>query len=164
MPALRAYVRRAVGSGDTANDVVQEVSVRVLTGAGPREPGRFLAWSCGIARHVIALDWRMRRRAAAEMPLEEERLEMHSYSRWDPERHIDARVSLARAMVDLDSDGMELLVRRYVFEESGKELADELEQSPASVRMRLMRLRQQVSTVVDGGGESGANARTSRAT
>jgi len=148
MPALRAYVRRVVGSGDAANDVVQEVSVRVLTGDGPREPGRFLAWSCGIARHVIALDWRMRRRAAAEMPFEEETLEMHSHPRWDPEQHIDARVSLARAMVDIDSDGMELLVRRYVFEESGKALADEMEQSPAAVRMRLMRLRSALSARV----------------
>jgi len=145
MPALRSYVRRAVGSHDAANDVVQEVSVRVLTGDGPCEPGRFLAWSRGIARHVIALRWQMSRRAAAETPLEEEELEGHSDSRWDPEQHIEARVSLARAMVDIDSEGMELLVRRYVFEESGKALADEMGQSPASVRMRLMRLRSTVS-------------------
>jgi RNA polymerase sigma factor (sigma-70 family) len=145
MPALRSYVRRVVGSHDAANDVVQEVSIRVLTGDGPREPGRFLAWSCGIARHVIALDWRMRRRAAAELPFEEQQMEMHSCSPWDPEQHIDARSSLARAMVDIDSEGLELLVRRYVFEESGKELADEMEQSPAAVRMRLMRLRSTLS-------------------
>ena len=63
MPALQAYVRRAVGSHDVANDVVQEVSIRVLTGDGPCEPERFLAWSRGIARHVIALGWRMRQRA-----------------------------------------------------------------------------------------------------
>jgi RNA polymerase sigma factor (sigma-70 family) len=145
MPALRSYVRRAVGNHDVANEIVQEVSVRALTGDGPCEPGRFLAWSRGIARHVIALGWQMRRRAAAETPLEEEELEEHSSSRWDPEQHIEARMSLARAMVDIDSDGMELLVRRYVFEESGKALADEMGQSPAAVRMRLMRLRSMVS-------------------
>src|SRR6185295_17850297 len=110
MPALRSYVRRSVDSHDAANDVVQEVSVRVLTGDGPREPERFLAWSCGIARHVIALDWRMRRRAAAAMPLEEDQIEMHSHTIWDPEQHIDARASLARAMVDIDREGIELLV------------------------------------------------------
>ena len=144
MPALHSYVRRAVGSSDAANDVVQEVSVRVLTGEGPAEPGRFLAWSRGIARHVIALDWRMRRRALAETPLEEDHIEMHSYSMWDPEQHIDAR-SLARAMAGIDSDAIELLVRRYVLEESGKELADQMEQTPAAVRMRLMRLRSTLS-------------------
>src|SRR6185369_17866840 len=107
MPALQAYVRRAVGSHDVANDVVQEVSIRVLTGDGPCEPERFLAWSRGIARHVIALGWRMRRRAAAEMPLEEDQIEMQSHTMWDPEQHIDARASLARAMVDIDSEGIE---------------------------------------------------------
>jgi hypothetical protein len=94
---------------------------------------------------VIALDWRMRRRALAELPLEEEVMEEHSHAVWDPERHIDARKSLARALVDLDSDGLELLVRRYVFEETGKELADEMAQSPAALRMRLMRLRSTLS-------------------
>jgi len=148
MPALHSYVRRAVGSRDVANDVVQEVSVRVLTGEGPREPARFLAWSRGIARHVIALDWRMRRRALAEMPLEEDLMDERSHAVWDPERHIDARKSLARAMVDIDSEGLELLVRRYVFEETGKELADEMAQSPAALRMRLMRLRSTLSARV----------------
>jgi RNA polymerase sigma factor (sigma-70 family) len=160
MPALHSYVRRAVGSRDAANDVVQEVSIRVLTGEGPREPARFLAWSRGIARHVIALDWRMRRRALAELPLEEDLVHEHPQAVWDPERHIDARKSLARAIVDIDSEGLELLVRRYVFEETGKELADEMAQSPAALRMRLMRLRSTLSARVrpDGTRKAGAGS------
>jgi hypothetical protein len=102
---------------------------------------------------VIALDWRMRRRALAELPLEDEQMEEHyAGAPWEPERHIDARRSMARAMIDIDSQGLELLVRRYVFEESGKELADELEQTPAALRMRLMRLRSMLS----GGARSAA--------
>ena len=35
---------------------------------------------------------------------------------------------------------LELLYRRYVLQESGRELADDLASSPAATRMRLMRL------------------------
>jgi len=145
MPALHAYVRRLVGSRETANEILQEVSLRILSSDGPRDRERFLAWSRGIARHVIALDWRMRRRAREVLPLENELMEEISDPVADPESHIDARASLARVMVDIDSAGLELLVRRYVFEETGKELADQLAQSPAALRMRLMRLRSSLS-------------------
>ena len=43
---------------------------------------------------------------------------------------------------------MELLYRRYVLQESGKELADDLASSPAAMRMRLMRLRSSVTALV----------------
>src|SRR5262245_29136128 len=141
MPLLHAYVRRLVGNRETANEVLQEVSLRILSGDGPRDRERFLAWSRGIARHVIALDWRMRRRARAVVPLAGELVEEICDRVADPESHIDARTSLARVVGEMDSAGLELLVRRYVFEETGKELADELSQSPAALRMRLMRLR-----------------------
>jgi DNA-directed RNA polymerase specialized sigma24 family protein len=141
MPRLHAYVRRLVGDRETTNEILQEVSLRILSGDGPRERERFLAWSRGIARHVVALDWRMRRRARAVLPLEGAIVEELHDRVVDPEGHIDARASLARVMGGIDSAGLELLVRRYVFEETGKELADELAQSPAALRMRLMRLR-----------------------
>jgi RNA polymerase sigma factor (sigma-70 family) len=145
MPLLRAYVRRLVGDSETAKELLQEVSLRILVGAGPSDPERFLAWSRGIARHVIAHDWRMRRRASARLPLEGEVMEQIADPFADPEGHVHARASLARAIVDIDDEGLELLVRRYVLEESGKELADEMEQTPAAVRMRLMRLRSTLS-------------------
>jgi RNA polymerase sigma factor (sigma-70 family) len=148
MAVLHAFVRRLVGTRESANEILQEVSLRILASEGPTDPERFLAWSRGIARHVVALDWRMRRRARAELPLEEDLMEEISDTVADPEGHIDARASLARAMVDMDSAGLELLVRRYVFEETGKALADELAQSPAAVRMRLMRLRSTLSARV----------------
>jgi RNA polymerase sigma factor (sigma-70 family) len=146
MPMLHAYVRRIVGDRETANEILQEVSLRILSGDGPHDRDRFLAWGRGVARHVIALDWRMRRRARAVLPLEGELMEQLSDRVADPEGHIDARASLARVMVEVDSEGLELLVRRYVLEETGKELADELAQSPAALRMRLMRLRSSLSS------------------
>ena len=131
-------------------EVFQEVSVQILAGQGPAEPDRFAAWSRGVARHVISHQWRMRRRALAQMPLEGELMDEISNAFADPEGHLDARVWMARVMGDIDTDGLELLYRRYVLEETGKELADELSQSPAAVRMRLMRLRTAVSAHAPG--------------
>jgi len=145
MPMLLAYVRRMVGSRETANEILQEVSLRIIASDGPRDRARFLAWSRGIARHVVALDWRMRRRERDVLPLEHELMEEIRDPVADPESHVEARASLARVMGDVDSAGLELLVRRYVFEETGKELADQLAQSPAALRMRLMRLRSSIS-------------------
>ena len=70
MPTLFAFVRRRVGDRETANEILQEVSLRALAGEGPRDPDSFLSWSCGIARHVIGMEWRRRRRIRAEQPLE----------------------------------------------------------------------------------------------
>ena len=145
VPMLRAYIRRFVGDREQASEVFQEVSVQILAGQGPAEPDRFAAWSRGVARHVISHQWRLRRRALAQMPLEGELMDEISDVIADPEGHLDARVWMTRVMGDIDTDGLELLYRRYVLEETGKELADELSQSPAAVRMRLMRLRTAVS-------------------
>jgi len=147
LPTLHAYVNRLVGNGDRANEILQEASVRMLTTEGPTDPERYAAWGRGVVRHVMAHDWRMRRRALSEQPLEGDVLDEVSDASIDAEAHLDARVSIARIAGDLDNDGLTLLYRRYVLQETGRELADELSQSPAAIRMRLMRLRSRALAV-----------------
>jgi RNA polymerase sigma factor (sigma-70 family) len=147
LPMLRGYVRRLADSDEHAKEVFQEVSLRMLTTEGPDDPERYAAWGRGVVRHVIAHDWRMRMRARAEQPFEEDLVEEFVEPPTDPEAHLDARAWVERIVGDLDSEGVALLYRRYVLQESGKELADELARSPASVRMRLMRLRSSVSVL-----------------
>jgi len=65
---------------------------------------------------------------------------------------------------DIDSEGVELLYRRYVLQESGKELADDLASSPAAMRMRLMRLRSSVSAMARSTREAFAFAAATLAT
>jgi RNA polymerase sigma factor (sigma-70 family) len=141
LPLLSGYVRRIAGDAHTASEILQEVSVRILAGEGPEEPGRFLAWSCGVARHVLASDFRMRKRARAEISLDEEFADEIGAPEVDLESYVDARAWVSRAQSRIDRRGLELLVRRYVLEETGAELAGELDQSSAALRMRLMRLR-----------------------
>jgi RNA polymerase sigma factor (sigma-70 family) len=141
MPLIRSYIRRVVGDHDSAEEVMQEVVLQILISDGPvDDAGRFLAWSRGVARHVAAHHSRNRRRTTAELSLEPA-LEEAPDPLSDPESHVDARKTLARAARSLDEEGFELLVRRYVLGESGKELAGEFAYSPAALRMRLMRIR-----------------------
>jgi RNA polymerase sigma factor (sigma-70 family) len=148
LPMVQAYVRRLTGDRERADEIVQEVSVRMLTTEGPDEAERYAAWARGVVRHVIAHEWRMRRRERAEQPFEEQIIEELAVASADPEGHLDARAWVERVAGDLDSEGLQLLYRRYVLQESGKELADELESTPAAMRMRLMRLRTSVSALV----------------
>lgn len=147
LPMLHSYVRRLVGNGERANDILQETSLRMLTTEGPTDPERYAAWGRGVVRHVLAHDWRTRRRAQSEQPFEEDLLDESSPPCVDTEAHLDARASVARIAVDLDCEGVVLLYRRYVLQETARDLADELAQSPAAMRMRLMRLRSRALAV-----------------
>jgi RNA polymerase sigma factor (sigma-70 family) len=140
MPTLFAFVRRRVGDRDTADEILQEVSVRALAGEGPRDPDNFLSWSCGIARHVIGMEWRRRRRVRAEQPLDAPSVDELRDPLASPDRRFDARASLERAIGD-DAESVTLLFRRYLDNVSGTELAHEMGLTPAALRMRLMRLR-----------------------
>jgi DNA-directed RNA polymerase specialized sigma24 family protein len=102
LPGLRAYVGRIAGDRQAVGDLLQEASVRILAGEGPEDPERFLAWCCGIARHVRASDWRARRRARTELPLESEAAAAVCAPQRDPDSHLDARAWVARAMAQTD--------------------------------------------------------------
>ena len=137
MPALSRYVRGRVGDRDTTDEIVQEVSLRVLAGNGPSDPQSFLAWSYGIARHVIQMEWRWRRRVRAELTLEDPCVGGVSDPMAGPDRIADARASLKRALGS--SKTAALLVRHYVG--TGEDLARELGLTPTAFRMRMMRFR-----------------------
>jgi DNA-directed RNA polymerase specialized sigma24 family protein len=151
MPRLRAFVRRLVGDRDTEEELLQEISLRALAGEGPGDEEFFLAWSCGIARHVIGIEWRRRRRARAELPIEDEGVadELCDPMAF-PDTCVAARESLLHAMNDLDPVGLDLLIRRYILGKPGKDLAEEMELTPAALRMRLMRLRTTLKARRDG--------------
>jgi DNA-directed RNA polymerase specialized sigma24 family protein len=138
-PALSRYVRRRVGDRDTTEEIVQEVSLRALEGCGVSDPDSFLSWCYGIARHVIGIEWRRRRRARAELTLEDPSVGGIRDPMAGPERVVDARVSLRRALGN--SESAALLVHHYAANRSGKDLARELGVTPTALRMRMMRWR-----------------------
>lgn len=144
LPMLKGYVRPLAGSDEEAKEILQEASVRLVAATGPDDPERYAAWARGVVRHVIAHHGRARRRARAEQRFEEKLVGAFVEPPADPEAHLDARAWFERIKSDLDREELELLYRRYVLQESGRELADDLASSPAAMRMRLMRLRSSV--------------------
>jgi RNA polymerase sigma factor (sigma-70 family) len=141
LPMLRTYVRRLVGDSDTASEVLQNVSVTILTTTGsPTDVGGFSAWCRGVARNVAAYELRSRRRLQHILPVGDDLAEAPDPIA-DPEDNAASRTNLERLTGHLDPTAFELLYRRYVLGESAKDLATELAQSPAALRMRLMRLR-----------------------
>jgi RNA polymerase sigma factor (sigma-70 family) len=139
IPMLRSYVRRLVKNDETANEVLQEVSLRILSSRAPDETGRFSAWSRGVARHVVSREVRQKRRREAELDCDPEELEAADGT--DLEHRATLAQTLSRAAGKLDREALVLLVRRYVLEETPAELASAFARSPAALRMQLMRLR-----------------------
>jgi len=139
-PTLLAYIRRRVDDLETAEEIVQEVSLRALAGTAPEDPQSFLLWSCGIARHVIFQEWRRRCRTRSEQPPGDFIVEGVRDPKPPTDRLLDARTALARAIGD-DTESFSLLLRRYMDGESSKQLAKELGVTTAALRMRLSRSR-----------------------
>jgi RNA polymerase sigma factor (sigma-70 family) len=139
MPMLRSYVRRLVKNDESASDILQEVSLSILSSRAPDETGRFSAWSRGVARHVVSREVRRRRRREARLECDPELLEATDST--DLEHSATLTQTLTRAARKLDREALVLLVRRYVLEETPTELASAFARSPAALRMQLMRLR-----------------------
>lgn len=138
-PMLKGYVRRLARDRELAHDLMQETCLRILSSeTAPTDATRFSMWCCGVARNVAA----QQRRHGRSDPV------------WydapdpvDPERYVYVWERLARTTDNLDPDCIELLVRHYVYDEKICDLAYERTQSAASLRMRLMRLRQAMRAV-----------------
>jgi RNA polymerase sigma factor (sigma-70 family) len=141
LPSLMSYVRRLMGDAEIARDVMQNISVTILTAHdAPTDAAQFAAWCRGVARNVAAYERRVRRRSQSMIP-EDEIDQDRPDPETNPEESTNSRKMLRSLVGELGAEEFELLVRRYVLEEDSNELATELEQSPAALRMRLMRLR-----------------------
>ncbi len=134
VPMLRATLRELLEDQELESEALQEVIVRVLSAhVAPEDLPTFADHSRRIAMDVA-------RRAAlvgAEPEFGDEPEDPWS----DPEGAVDTREQLELLLHNLGEDGRELLVRRYVFGENASELAFSRSQTPAALRVRLMRLR-----------------------
>ena len=62
---LDHYVRRRVSSRADAEDVLQDILLRLLSSDGPRDAGKLLPWAFAVARHRIIDFYRERQRLPA---------------------------------------------------------------------------------------------------
>jgi RNA polymerase sigma-70 factor, ECF subfamily len=131
---LFRYLCRAVGQADTAQELTQDVFVRVIRAEVPAAgDAEVRAWLFRIARN-LAIDHRRRDRGPIELP--------HNPSGRSPAAETSTAVNEALArLADVDRD---VFVMREVAGLSYAEIATACELSPDAVRSRIHRARQQL--------------------
>lgn len=141
MSTLRTYIERLTRGTELGQEVMQETCLRILRAdAAPVDSTRFSEWCLTVARNAWAAERRKSFPRSDEVPLDS-RLHAPRDIRTDPEQRVYVNERFARASSRLDAEGADLLVRRYVFGERITDLAGERGQRPATIRMRLLRLR-----------------------
>lgn len=141
--SISRFIRRRVRDSDEAAELLQEVSILLLGHLGAPPAGQsFEAWCRGIARNVLAHYFRKQRRQASLLNrAEPEGHTLLAQAPHDPEHTFATRELLTRLLSSVDERSRRLMIERYLMGRSADELAAEDEQSPSSVRMKLMRLR-----------------------
>ena len=133
---LFRYLARASGSPETAQDLTQEVFVRVTRSAVPTaEAARIAAWLFRIARNVALDHHRQNARRPAIAPVTAD------YPR-APSQEVCA--SLDQALAMLDAVDRDVFLMREVSGLSYDEIATACDLSPDAVRSRIYRSRLQL--------------------
>jgi RNA polymerase sigma factor (sigma-70 family) len=141
---LLAYVRRLAPAGCDGGDVVQEVGLRLLCHDDvSASRTQLVAWCKAVARHIVLHELRAKRYERAKLAALDN---VSVPDAWESEWRAAVRSTVAGELDRMDALSRELVVRRYVLEQTSNEIAQEVNLSPAAVRMRLMRIR--------GGGEA----------
>jgi len=139
-PMLRATLRELLEDPEMEGEAFQEVMVRLLS--SPTEPEDLPSFADRSRRVAMEVARRVALSAVDAPLLEPEFFEQEAQDPWiDPEGAVDTREELELLLHNLGDDAKELLVRRYVLGENASELAFARSQSPAALRVRLMRLR-----------------------
>ena len=147
---LKEFILALVRDPHDADDVFQEVGVRILSQAEPpREPDRFPAWCRGIARNVLLHHWRSRRRGQAFHERFANVVET-AYQEADAEGEEwnDHRIALADCLKKVPEESRRVLDLRYAEGLLSGEIARRLERSATAVRMLIMRVREGLDACV----------------
>ena len=135
--ALRSYLRLATGSADLAEELSQDVYLRVVTRGETYQPqGRERAWLFSIARHLVVDHFR--RRATTTVPLSE-------IGR-PPVQMVS--VSLREALASLPEREREVFLLCEVGGLTYAEIAAATGSTTAAVRSAIYRARVQLRTEV----------------
>jgi len=149
--AIYRYLRRCTGQRAVAEELTQDVFLRLLGAMGTHEArGRDVAWVFRVARNV-AIDYR-RRDARRSQPID---ADPDAYGRPD----VDS-LPLQDALARLDDNDRDLFLLRELAGLTYEELAKETGFTTAAVRSRLYRTRMALRTVL---GSESAPARNEKA-
>ena len=135
---LRRHVCRVTGSQDHADELVQDIWLRVLQGIGRlQDPAKFRSWLFGIAHRRLMDRLREQYAATVDFDVDPDSLAADQV----PDREIEAR-ELERGLADLPAVEREVLSLFYFDELSINEVAAALAVPLGTVKSRLFRARQ----------------------
>ena len=140
---LRRHVLRVTGDADAADELTQEIWLRVVQGIGRlREAAGFRPWLFGIAHRVLVDRLRQRYGAAAMVPVDPD---LAGDAAADPagDRESAAR-DVERGLQRLPALEREVLTLFYLEDLSLADLATLLDVPLGTVKSRLFRARQQL--------------------
>ena len=141
--SIERYIHRRVRDREISAELLQDVSILLLGHRGAPPSGQtFDAWCHGIARNVVAHYFRKQRRQVALLNrAEPEGHTLLAQAPHDPEHIFATRELLDKMFANVDERSRRLMIERYLMGRSADELAEQAEQSPSAVRMKLMRVR-----------------------
>jgi RNA polymerase sigma factor (sigma-70 family) len=136
------YLKRAVGSADLAEDLSQEVFLRVVRGLPSyREQQLETSWVFRIVRRVLLDHWR-----EPAVPISDAAEDANAETVEEPRQAL--RASLDQAIDRLGPLDREVLLMREVVGLSYEEIAAALDITLAAVRTRLARTREALRATV----------------
>jgi RNA polymerase sigma-70 factor (ECF subfamily) len=143
--ALFRYAFRLTGRRDVAEDVVQEVFVRVVRGLEKYRPaGRDVAWLFTIARRLLIDRQRSQQRRPDEMADT-----ASPEARSDPSQEL--AYALAQALADVPEADREAFLLREIGGLSYAEIAAACDSTIDGVRSRIYRARMRLRTALSTG-------------
>lgn len=133
---LSRYLARASGSPDTAQDLVQEVFLRLARSPAPAtDPAHAAPWLFRVARNVVIDHHRRNGRASAFLSADADA----SQAAWQ-----ETAAALDQALARLDDTDRDVFLMREVSGLGYEEIARACELSPDAVRSRIYRARVQL--------------------
>jgi RNA polymerase sigma-70 factor, ECF subfamily len=139
---LRSYIQSLVSNQADAADLLQEVGLVILDHQGvPADARQFSAWCRGIARNVVSHHWRSARRHSELFSPADFDSEPPDSGIRSTEDIVASRTALEACLQDLDDHSRLLLTLRYMDGETSGEIARQFRQTPAAIRMKIMRVR-----------------------
>jgi RNA polymerase sigma-70 factor (ECF subfamily) len=162
---LKAYLLSLVHDLSDAEDLLQEVGVRVLANTSSHVPEeRFGAWSRGIAHNLALHHWRRARKSwraatfdlfaeAVDRAYEEAEEEERAHRAWQ-----ERSTALRECLQSLGTEARALLEQRYVHNLSSTQIGEQSKRSPNAIRIALLRIRKALLRCMDRRGGHGVEA------
>jgi RNA polymerase sigma-70 factor (ECF subfamily) len=155
---IQGYLERVVGDATEAQDLTQEVFLRMARGLPSFEgKAKFTTWLFQIAKN-LGIDF-LRRREIERVPLH--RVSEDSAPASTSEHGVEERDLLWSCIAALDVDLRSVILLRDVYGFTYKEIAEIVGATLATVKWRIYQAREQVHAAYEAAAGEGSSARRS---